>query len=135
MRVLIEIEPKGAVRMTQAGKWTSKTAQRYLAYKKLIGLELNKICKTPTKQPVSIKILFVMPIPPSWSKKKRMDAIGSYHTSKPDIDNLIKGLFDAANKILWQDDNQVVRCNTTKIYGEKPCIEFEVTAMYEEVGA
>lgn len=135
MRALIEIEPMGAVRMTQAGKWTSKTAQRYLTYKQLIALELRKICKTPTKLPVSIKILFVMPIPPSWSKKKHMDAIGTYHTLKPDIDNLIKGLFDAANKIIWQDDNQVVKCSVTKIYGEKPCIEFEVTALYEEVSA
>lgn len=124
----IEIEPMGAVRMTRKGKWVSEAAQRYLTYKDKIGWDIRtQMCELETtKKLVVVNVIFYMPIPNSWTKKQKTEAPGEYHTSKPDIDNLVKGLFDAVNGILWADDKQVVRVNATKVYGEKPGFLMEV---------
>ncbi|GGH46023.1 hypothetical protein GCM10008014_08420 [Paenibacillus silvae] len=45
---------------------------------------------------------------------------------KPDIDNCVKGIFDALNKIAWNDDNQVVSLLTQKFYSDKPRIEIRL---------
>jgi Holliday junction resolvase RusA-like endonuclease len=72
-----------------------------------------------------------MPIPDSWSgvKKERHD--GAMHTSKPDIDNLIKGLFDSFNKIVWKDDNQVYEVHSIKKYSFNPGIGVEIWELDE----
>lgn len=133
-KVKIDIDPMGAVRTTQRAKFKDPAALRYGSYKQFIALNLRKVFRAATKQPVDVTVLFIMPIPQSWSKKRQAAAVGMYHTSKPDLDNLIKGCFDAANTIVWQDDNQVVKCNAMKIYGTHAGIEIQVTALYEEVG-
>jgi Holliday junction resolvase len=70
-----------------------------------------------------------MPIPESDSKKKRAEKNGKPVTVKPDIDNLIKGLFDAANGILWTDDKAVCEIsNVIKVYSTEPGIWLEVLA-------
>lgn len=60
-------------------------------------------------------ITFVMPMPPSWSKKKREQFNGKPHQSKPDCDNMLKALMDA----LFDDDSSVWDCRITKLWGEK----------------
>lgn len=39
-----------------------------------------------------------------------------YPTTKPDIDNYVKAIFDSANNILWKDDSQVVSLIVRKNY-------------------
>lgn len=131
-RFLIDIKPMGAVRMTRNGKWMNESALRYLAYKKDIGWQIRtQMCEMDVmKSALAVKATFILPIPQSWSKKKQISAIGTYHTSKPDIDNLVKGLFDALNGVLWEDDNRVVDMKAEKIYGEKPGIKLEVKELF-----
>ena len=40
------------------------------------------------------------------------------HTSKPDIDNLIKFIMDCCSGILYKDDNQVVNITANKQYAD-----------------
>jgi len=124
--ISIPVEPMAAVRMTQRGKWMDPSANRYLAYKNKIGYQLRKEVNQPTDTAVAVEITFYMPIPKSWNPKRRNEAIGSYHMIKPDIDNLIKGCFDAANGIVWKDDKLVVMCQARKVYSESPGIEMQV---------
>lgn len=42
-------------------------------------------------------VVFHMPMPKSWSIKKREEHAGQVHTQKPDLDNLLAGLFDAVH--------------------------------------
>lgn len=50
-----------------------------------------------------------------------------YKTTKPDIDNLMKNLFDVCNGIVWIDDARIVEIeHIEKIYGKVPRIELEV---------
>ena len=69
-----------------------------------------------------MKLEFVFTPPKSWSNKKRLAMIGNYKPTKPDIDNLIKTVLDAANNHLWNDDNQIVEITSFKRYGEEPKI-------------
>lgn len=62
--------------------------------------------------------LFITP-PSSWSQKKQREAVsgrGIFPTTKPDVDNVIKGIFDAMNEIVWKDDKQVVDVVVSKRY-------------------
>lgn len=108
-----------------AGRTTS--GQKYAAYKDFIGWHLKTGIDKPLDAAIGVTVWFYMPIPKSLSGK--VDP-GQYHTKKPDIDNLIKGLFDAANGILWIDDNRVVDMTVFKVYGNKPGIDIEI----EEIG-
>lgn len=129
MKIHIQIEPMGAVRMTRRGKWVNAKAQRYLAYKDAIkaAIALVKGEEEPTAAACGVKIRFIMPIPKSLARKVKP---GDSHIKKPDIDNMIKGLFDGANGLIFKDDNQVVRVEAVKVYGETPGIEFEVTELF-----
>ncbi|MED4453083.1 RusA family crossover junction endodeoxyribonuclease [Metabacillus fastidiosus] len=55
--------------------------------------------------------------------------IGEYHTKKPDTDNLVKGVFDALNKLVWQDDNQVAKVTAVESYGEVPGMEIVINEL------
>jgi Holliday junction resolvase RusA-like endonuclease len=124
----IQVEPMGAVRMTQRGKYTSKKAQRYLAYKSHLQWQAKQQSKGKfyPSGALEVSITFKMPIPESYSKKIKESLIGEYHIKKPDTDNLVKGVFDALNKIVWQDDNQVSKVFAKKVYSNNPGIEVEV---------
>jgi len=86
-------------------------------------------------EPVEIRIKWHVLRPGSKTlPKKKFSALKILHwlfpTTKPDIDNLIKMLFDAANGILWHDDKQVVRVIAEKVYTDQiPRTEVEVKAV------
>jgi len=82
----------------------------------------------PIKEPISLYIRFVMPIPKSTSKKKRQEMLeGKIQPAKrPDIDNLVKLVKDALNGIFWLDDSQIVTLFAQKVYGEIPKTEVEI---------
>lgn len=52
------------------------------------------------------------------------------HTTKPDCDNLSKGVLDACNKVLWVDDSQIATLRVTKHWGELDGIEIHVERIY-----
>ena len=78
--------------------------------------------------PVMLSVQEFRAIPQSWSRKKREAALeGSiFPTTKPDTSNVVKGIEDAMNGIVWHDDAQVVITRTLKIYDEIPRVEVEV---------
>lgn len=124
----IHTKPMGAVRMTQRGKWRSETAQRYLSYKSLIGIEARKHFKVPMSGPVHAIIRFYYEIPASWSKTQKDQARNGHKSPvvKPDLDNCVKGIYDSLNKVAWNDDNQVVSTVATKCYSDNPRIEIQI---------
>lgn len=120
----IKCIPMGAVRMTRAGKFTSDSAKRYLKYKKSVALQLlSQHKKDPFDAALEVEVIFRLPIPESIRNHTNPFQL---HTKKPDIDNLIKGLFDAANGIIWVDDNRVSSMIVKKVYSNNPGIHLEV---------
>jgi len=127
------IEPMGAVRMTRRGKFTDKYAQKYLQYKELIYYSVLKQLAPgfePIDAAIAMNINFYMPIPKSFPKYAKETAPGKWCTTKPDVDNLVKGLLDALNGLLWVDDNRIVAVNVNKVYSNEPGIDFT----FDEVG-
>ena len=68
------------------------------------------------QSPLFVKLEFYMPMPLSWSKKKREKLIEQPCMKHTDIDNLSKFIFDALNKIVWYDDSIICRLEATKTY-------------------
>lgn len=73
---------------------------------------------------VSVSLAIQVQVPDSWSKKKRAEALSGAiaPTSKPDLDNIIKGIFDAMNGVVFKDDKQVSFVTALKIYSQTPCV-------------
>ena len=74
--------------------------------------------------PMCLRAWFILPIPASWSKKRK--AAPGPHTSRPDLDNLAKLVLDSCNGILWEDDAQLVTISVGKRYGKQPGVELKV---------
>jgi Holliday junction resolvase RusA-like endonuclease len=80
--------------------------------------------ETPFSGPITLSAAFHMPIPKSWPKWRKDEAM-EYNirpTCKPDIDNLVKLTMDAMNGIFWHDDAQIVSISATKCYSDDPRI-------------
>ncbi len=78
--------------------------------------------------PVLLNVTMWIPIPKSWSTKKKLAA--SYASGKPDIDNIAKGIADALNGIAWHDDSQIAALCISRHYGtvEKTIIRVQELA-------
>jgi Holliday junction resolvase RusA-like endonuclease len=86
------VDPSPKVRMTRRDTWaTAKVrpaVQRWRAFAsavKVLGCTVDD----------GDEITFVLPMPASWGRKKRAAHVGAPHRSKPDLDNLVGGWFDA----------------------------------------
>lgn len=75
---------------------------------------------------LKVVIEYQMPIPKSWSRRRRLDAIGKPHVSRPDLSNLIKFIEDALNGIMWKDDSLIYELHCRKFYSEVPRTSFIV---------
>lgn len=130
-KIFLPIEPMGAVRTTQKQKFVDERAKRYYQYKQDIKTMAMARRLRPIEKGVgaSVDVTFYMPIPRSWSQKKRDEHKGKPHLIKSDIDNLVKGFFDSLNKVAWYDDSQVYEVKSRKFYSDEPGIEFRIECL------
>lgn len=76
---------------------------------------------------VRMDVRAVYPIPESWSKKKKMEAVAHLiRPKKPDADNVYKIVADALNAIAYHDDAQIYDAHILKEYGLKPRLEVTI---------
>src|SRR4051812_13495744 len=76
----------------------------------------------PSDLPIEVRMEFHMQIPVSWSKKKQAAALAGTvrATKKPDFDNVLKGILDACNGVVFVDDAQIVEVSVRKLYSINP---------------
>jgi Holliday junction resolvase RusA-like endonuclease len=122
--VIIQGEPvaKGRPRMTRRGfAYTPAATRKFEAHGRLAA-QLAMDGRPPIEAPVRIELLVELPVPASWSERKRAAAVvGDVRpTSRPDIDNFLKAILDAINGIVVADDSQVVETHATKKFGIAP---------------
>jgi Holliday junction resolvase RusA-like endonuclease len=79
--------------------------------------------------PLALSVRALFAIPKSWSKAKREAAYEKrlMHTSKPDVDNLVKLVKDALQGVVYVDDCQIVTLTAHKDWGGVDRLEIEVT--------
>lgn len=86
--------------------------QRYRAFRDEVRIRHVQI-----PQPFA-HVIFVMPLPQSWSQKKKSAMEGMPHQSKPDRDNLEKALLDS----VFGEDCSIWDGRTTKVWGKQALI-------------
>ena len=78
-----------------------------------------------------VTLLVYVSIPKSKPKKWKVDALAGRirPTTKPDLDNIFKGVADALNKVVWIDDSQIAEATIIKDYSDQPRIEVHISAV------
>ncbi|UTH73498.1 RusA family crossover junction endodeoxyribonuclease [Chromobacterium sp. IIBBL 290-4] len=78
--------------------------------------------------PVDIELRIFLPVPASWPKRRRALALAGLvlPTVKPDIDNIEKAVYDALNKVVWQDDALVCDVVKSKRYAEQAGVKVTI---------
>jgi len=86
---------------------------------------------SPTTDIIEVEMIFHMPIPRSWSQKKRKANHGLWHRKRPDLDNLVKFYLDVMNNVAYKDDALIARIIAEKKYSTQPRTEITIKALEE----
>lgn len=116
-RPLIEFFVAGRPRSTQTGS-TIRAAGRAIPTRRntvwsaIVGYTAREHApKEPLGGALRVELDFYLP-PPKKLKHQRP-------ISRPDLENMGKGLLDACNDVLWNDDSQVVELVYRKFYSTR----------------
>ena len=87
----------------------------------------------PLEGPILLEAVFVF-LPPTSFPKRKLSQIATGaempKITRPDLKNLIAGIEDGANGILWRDDGQIWNYgNSRKIYGARPEVRVKVESL------
>ena len=116
-----EIKGKGRPRFRRCGKfvraYTDESTQDY----EMSIKEAYINAKQETffnEEPLEAEIEIYQAIPKSTSKKKTQEMLDGLirPTKKPDVDNILKSVFDSLNKVAYGDDTQIVSVKAVKYY-------------------
>jgi Holliday junction resolvase RusA-like endonuclease len=98
--------------MTRADAWKKrKCVLDYWAYKdnlRLLGVQI----------PEHHHIIFCMQPPKSWPEKRKLASYGKPMQGKPDIDNLLKAVYDC----VLDEDKHVWDVRATKVWAKQDAI-------------
>ena len=126
----IQFEIPGDVQAQQRPKFSTfgkgvraidpKESRDYKSFVRLVAAE-HAPAVLITEQ-IKLTIEVYRKIPKSFSNKKHQSAVNGElrPTTKPDIDNLAKGIKDGLSKVLWHDDSQVIELVARKWYSDSP---------------
>lgn len=111
------VTPVTKPRQTRRDKWEERpSVMVYRAFADEVRLRRIHV---PEEGAV---ITFVLPMPASWSEKKKQSMDGQPHCQTPDIDNLLKALLDAVHK----NDSHIHHiAGLTKKWGREGSITIE----------
>ena len=77
--------------------------------------------------PLAVSLLYVLPLPLSWTYETRQDMDGAPHAGRPDVDNLAKLTMDVISRLgWWGDDSQVTSLTARKRYGWTPGVHVRI---------
>ena len=124
--ILFEIpgEPVAQGRPRAGKSWGGKTvlydpdkSRDFKQYVKLVGSQHAP--KELITGPIDLAVDIYRATPKKYQTKPKQDLIEKGElrpTTKPDVDNYVKGVKDGLNKVIWQDDSQAVRLAVRKFY-------------------
>ena len=118
---------KGRPRFTRKGGFVrAYTDEKTLAYESIIRQAAQKSMggSKPLKTALDAFIYISFAVPLSYSKKRKEACLNGLerHTKKPDIDNVVKAVLDGCDKVIFENDSQIINLYVTKKYGE-PYVE------------
>lgn len=129
-------EPKAQARHRhfKIGDHTSTFDPSSKAKDMLAVILQEKAPNIPPDVSIAIELTFYMSRPKSHFGTGKNASIlkttaPEWHKSKPDLDNLIKFVTDAMNKIFYKDDSQIGQFVARKLYSERPRTEILITTL------
>ena len=125
---------KGRPRVSRRGNYVhTYTPEKTRVFEEAIRFEFMASNCEPMpvykrETPLHAKVTIGVSIPKSYSKKKQALCRDRFiaPSKKPDIDNILKAIFDALNGYAYADDVQIVRVYAEKVYAEEPFVEVEI---------
>jgi Holliday junction resolvase RusA-like endonuclease len=107
------ITPKAAPRLTRRDRWKKRpVVVSYYAFR-------DEVRGSAMAVPIPSKVIFWMPMPSTWSGKKRREMANTPHLVRPDLSNMLKALEDA----VWGEDAIVWSIWPEKRWSATPGIE------------
>ena len=122
---------KGRPRVSRRGMYVhTYTPEKTRAFEEAIRFEfMASNCEQmpvyPREKSLKAEVTIGVSIPQSYSKKKQAlcrDRVLA-PSKKPDIDNVLKSIFDALNGYCYEDDVQIIKVIAEKRYAEDPFVE------------
>lgn len=133
IRFTVPGQPQGKGRPrvgTIGGHARMFTPAKTLAYEGFIALQAQIAMNHHdlVEGPVEVRMFIALQVPESKSQKWKRQALAGevFPTTKPDVDNTVKAVFDALNGVVWRDDVQVVDLVLKKRYSAHPRVEVEI---------
>ncbi len=129
--VVGKIKGKARPRLGKFGTYTPTDTVNYenlveISYLNAKGINLHS-------KPIKMQIQAIFEPPRSISKKRREELLkGQPVLKKPDIDNILKIVADALNKVAYDDDSQICDMSITKTYGEQEKLIIDVEELSNE---
>ena len=125
---------KGRPKFARRGNFvTTYTPEKTASYENLVKVKAQEAMngRAVIEGAVSVVVALYVTPPASWSQKKQRAALAGeiFPTSKPDVDNVIKGIFDACNEIVWRDDKQACDVRVIKRYDQTARAAVEVRSL------
>lgn len=98
---------------------------------------LAQAIKNKPKKPLDVPIIlevhaFFMRPKAHFNKKGLKNNAPHFCSKTPDIDNILKFVGDALNKVFWTDDKLIVRAICSKRYDDVPRVEIMIKEAKEE---
>lgn len=116
--IILNVTPCPKPRMTRSDKWKKRPCViKYWKFCEDIRREAAKNNYIPGN---ALSLTFILSMPRSWSKKKRIEMNSKPHMMRPDIDNLLKAFQDA---LLKEDSHVHTYISISKVWGEVGSIE------------
>jgi Holliday junction resolvase RusA-like endonuclease len=107
------VTPIGKPRMTQRDKWLKPPREAVLKYRLHKKAMEDYAMITKFKLTEILDVDFYIPMPESWSKKKKESMCGKPHQNKPDLDNILKFIMDT---LLPEGDQNVHTIVAKKVW-------------------
>ncbi len=116
---VIDITPIPKPRMVNSDTWAKRPkVLKYWAFKDELNLKCNVSGITLGNE---LDVVFILPMPDSWSKKKKVEMDGQPHMQTPDCDNMIKAVQDCLSK----QDSNIWKVSAEKRWGKYGQIIFK----------
>ena len=121
-------ESKQRPRFGANGKVYNPQRKKSLEYKWDASKQMrSQSPERPLEVPIFVNMRFHMPMPKSWSQKRKKQQNGKPMGSKPDIDNLMKWSLDVLNGIAYIDDRLVSSTYAEKVWDYEGKVDITIT--------
>ena len=109
----LNIPPCPKPRMTRADKWKKRqSVVKFFAFRDAVR---QRMYNSSNLEYESFEIVFYVPMPKSWSKKKKILMKGKPHQQRPDLDNYLKAWKDS----VYEEDAVVWRVKASKLWTDE----------------